>query len=175
MLILLLDLITNRYSERGSGRSQLCAKQADGRLDCREIALEGKLSASHASMIQALYWTGLCMLILFLPRSIPRCSQVALLDNAEPQLLLHFAPGPIQDPHQLPAHPFVVAPTAIRPFQSRIPNRDGEESQSNALITRLASVPCLPPDVAEAVSRTAVFVPDSASCLRSQPSRKWQG
>ena len=86
-------------------------------------------------MIQALYWTGLCMLILFLPRSIPRCSQVALLDNAEPQLLLHFAPGPVQDPHQLPAHPFVVAPTGIRPFQSGIPNRDSKESQPNALIT----------------------------------------
>ncbi|KIS67977.1 uncharacterized protein UMAG_11053 [Mycosarcoma maydis] len=28
--------------ERGSGRSQLCAQQSDGRLTCTEIALEAK-------------------------------------------------------------------------------------------------------------------------------------
>ncbi|SPO29422.1 uncharacterized protein UTRI_04852_B [Ustilago trichophora] len=65
--------------ERGSGKSQLCAKMADGRLNCTEIALE------------------------------------------EPQLLLHFATGPIKDAHQLPANSLLVASmdTRLKAFDQR--------------------------------------------------------
>lgn len=45
-------------------------------------------------------------------------SQVAVFNNAKPQLLLHSAAGPSKDAHQLSAHPIIIVSLADLPHQT---------------------------------------------------------